>query len=33
MGSIKALMLVDDLGMGMRILNGLDIQGDEKSAF
>jgi hypothetical protein len=25
-------MLVDELGMGIRILKGLDIQGDEKSA-
>ena len=33
MGSIKALMLVEDLGVGMRILNGLDIQEDAKSAF
>ncbi len=33
MGSIKALTLVEDLGTGMRILKGLDIQGDAKSAF
>ena len=33
MGSIKAPMLVEDLGMGMRILKGFDIQEDGKSAF
>jgi hypothetical protein len=32
MGSIKALTLVEDLGTGMRILNGLAIHGGEKSA-
>ena len=33
MGSIKAPMFVEDLGMGMRILKGFDIQEDGKSAF
>ena len=33
MGSIKAPMLVEDLGMGMRILKRFDIQEDGKSAF
>ena len=32
MGSINAPMLVDEFGMGMRILKALDIHGDEKSA-
>jgi hypothetical protein len=31
MGSIKAAMFVEDLGMGMSILKGLEIHGVEKS--
>jgi len=32
MGWIKAPMLVEELGMGMRILKEPDIHGEEKSA-